>query len=50
MLGWDQAATAKKVDAIYETILEIFQLAKKEGVATYQAADRLAERRLVTNV
>jgi len=45
MMGWDQAATAKKVDAIYDTILEILHLAKKEHVASYQAADRLAEQR-----
>ena len=46
MLGWTPAATAEKVDAIYDTILEIFQLAKKQGVPTYQAADKLAERRI----
>ena len=46
MLGWSQAATAKKVDAIYDTILDIFHLAKKEGIPAYQAADRLAEQRV----
>ena len=46
MLGWDQAATRKKVDAIYDTILEIFQLARKERIASYQAADKLAEQRV----
>ena len=46
MLGWTPDATAEKVDAIYDTILEIFQLAKKQGVPTYQAADKLAERRI----
>lgn len=46
MLGWDRAATAKKVDAIYTTILEIFEVAKRDRISTYQAADRLAEQRV----
>lgn len=46
LLGWDAAQAAKKVDEIYHTILNIFQLAAAEGIPTYQAADRLAEQRL----
>jgi leucine dehydrogenase len=46
MMGWDRAATLKKVDAIYDTILEIFRLARKEGIPNHQAADRLAEQRV----
>ncbi|HEY6350571.1 MAG TPA: Glu/Leu/Phe/Val dehydrogenase [Candidatus Angelobacter sp.] len=44
--GWDPAATLKKVDAIYDTILQIFQLAEKEHIPSYQAADKLAEQRV----
>ena len=43
MLGWDLERTLAKTDAIYDTLLKIFELAKREKVPTYQAADRLAE-------
>jgi leucine dehydrogenase len=45
MLGWDAPRTAVKVDAIYDTVLQIFEAAKEEGIPTYQMADRLAEKR-----
>jgi leucine dehydrogenase len=35
-----------KIDSIYDTLLQIFTLAQSEGIASYQAADRLAEQRL----
>lgn len=50
MLGWDEAATDAKIDAIYETILNIFAVAQRERIPTYQAADRLAEDRLAQAV
>jgi leucine dehydrogenase len=46
VMGWDLAATLKKVDAIYNTLLQIFQLAEKEHIPSYQAADKLAEERV----
>jgi leucine dehydrogenase len=46
MLGWDEASTMKKVDAIYDTILNIFEIAAREHIPTYMAADRLAEQRV----
>ncbi|HET9282253.1 MAG TPA: Glu/Leu/Phe/Val dehydrogenase [Candidatus Angelobacter sp.] len=46
ILGWDEARTMKKVDAIYDTILKIFEIARQEKIPTYQAADRLAEQKL----
>src|SRR5579859_5098981 len=45
MLGWDIERTLAKTDAIYDTLLNIFELAKREKIPTYQAADRLAEER-----
>lgn len=50
MLGWDEAATNAKIDAIYGTILNIFAVAGRERIPTYQAADRLAEERLAQAV
>ena len=45
MLGWDVPATLAKTDAIYDTLLRIFDLARREKVPTYRAADQLAEER-----
>src|ERR1041385_4257459 len=45
MLGWDVERTLAKTDAIYDTLLDIFEAARREKVPTYQAADRLAEGR-----
>jgi len=44
-LGWDLERTLAKTDAIYDTLLKIFELAQREKIATYQAVDRLAEER-----
>jgi leucine dehydrogenase len=46
MLGWDSARTLDKIDAIYDTLLKIFQMSREAGIPTYQAADRLAEERI----
>ena len=48
LLGWKIAQAEAKVDEIYDTILRIFERAATEGIPTYVAADRLAERRLVS--
>ena len=46
LLGWEAAQSAAKVDEIYDTVLDIFKTAEQEGIPTYKAADRLAEKRL----
>jgi leucine dehydrogenase len=48
LLGWEPSQAAAQVDEIYDTVLDIFRVAEAEGIATYKAADRLAERRLGT--
>jgi leucine dehydrogenase len=45
LMGWDVAKTLAKTDAIYDTLLNIFAMADREKIPTYQAADRLAEER-----
>ena len=45
LLGWDTAQSAAKVDEIYGTVFNIFEMAAAEGIPTYKAADRLAEER-----
>lgn len=50
MLAWDEQATNAKIDAIYQTILNIFKLSAQDRIPTYQAADQLAEERLAQAV
>jgi leucine dehydrogenase len=44
--GWSAERAKRKAGEIYDTLLRLFELAKEEGIPTYRAADRLAERRI----
>ena len=44
--GWSNDRSKRKAGEIYDTLLQLFELARKEGLHTYEAADRLAERRI----
>ena len=46
-MGWSREKTLEKVDAIYHTILSIFEMATKEAITPAAAADRLAESRFL---
>ena len=46
VVGWDRDHALDKADEIYATVLSVFDIAKTDGVPSYVAADRLAERRL----
>ena len=46
LAGWSSARAFRKADEIYDTILKVFAIAKKDNVPTYVAADRLAEQRI----
>jgi leucine dehydrogenase len=46
LAGWTRERSLRKADEIYQTILGVFEIAKAEGLRTYEAADRLAERRM----
>src|SRR5919199_1759622 len=46
LAGWDSKPALRKADEIYNTVLGVFEIARADGVPTYEAADRLAERRL----
>lgn len=46
LAGWDTTRSLRKADEIYNTVLGVFEIAKADGIPTYRAADRLAERRL----
>ena len=45
-LGWDDATTAKWLEAIGDTLLDIFEAAERDGISTAAAADRLARARI----
>ena len=44
--GWPEERSRKKAGEIYDTITRIFEIARRDGIPTYQAADRLAEQRI----
>ena len=46
LAGWDAERSLRKADDIYNTVLGVFEIAQQDGIPTYQAADRLAERRI----
>jgi leucine dehydrogenase len=43
---WPVERAKKKAGEIYETLLRIFDMAKREKIPTYRAADRLAQQRI----
>ena len=45
LLDWSREHTLRQIDRIYETILQIFGIAERSRIPTYQAADRMAEKR-----
>ncbi len=50
LLGWDEQQTLAKIDAIYDTLLNIFATAEREKIMTQEAADRLVEKRLASRL
>jgi leucine dehydrogenase len=43
---WTPEQAKRKAGEIYDTLCQIFELAKEQGIPTYEAADRVAERRI----
>ena len=43
---WPHERSKKKAGEIYDALLRIFEIAKRERIPTYRAADRLAEQRI----
>jgi leucine dehydrogenase len=44
--GWSADRAKRKAGEIYDTLGQLFELAREQGIATHIAADRLAERRI----
>lgn len=48
LLGYNRERAMKKVEGIYDNILKVFEIAKRDGIPSYLAADRMAEERIET--
>jgi len=46
LLGWDTEKAFAKVHELYDTMLELLERAKLEGIAPFRKADEMAEARL----
>lgn len=44
--GYHAERAAKKVENIYNIMLDLYQVSEEQKIPTYQAADRMAERRI----
>lgn len=44
--GYNRERAYKKIETIYDNLLHVFAIARREGIPTQQAADRLAEERI----
>ena len=45
--GWSVGRSAQALEAIYDTTLAMFALAKSQSIPTSEAADRLAQSRIL---
>jgi leucine dehydrogenase len=45
-LGWDEATMTKRLEAIGDTLLEVFEAAERDGLSTSAATDRMARARV----
>ena len=48
ILGWSAAESRRRIDGIYDTLLDVLRSGEAEGIPPHAAADRLAEERLAT--
>ena len=44
--GWTEEQARRKTEQIYDAILKVFAIAARDGIPSFQAADRLAEERI----
>jgi leucine dehydrogenase len=46
LYGYNYERAIKKVETIYSNIEKVIEIAKRDGIPTYKAADRMAEERI----
>lgn len=44
--GYNRERALKKVESIYDNLMKVFEIAKRDNIPTYKAADRMAEERI----
>jgi len=44
--GYNRERALKKVETIYDNIMRVFEIAERDGIPSYKAADRMAEERI----
>lgn len=44
--GYNQSRAMKKVEGIYDSLLKVFEISRRDNIPTYLAADRMAEERI----
>ena len=44
LLGWDDDTMERRLEGIFDVVLELFALAEGDGIPPHEAADRIAER------
>jgi leucine dehydrogenase len=45
-LGWDEPTVAERLEGLGDTLMEVFEIAGRDGISTAAAAERLARARL----
>ena len=46
MIGYEEEKAFKQLNGIYDTLLEIFNIAKQQDITNFEAAQKLAEERI----
>jgi leucine dehydrogenase len=46
LYGYNRDRAMKRVETIYDNMLKVFEIAKRDGIPSYKAADRMAEERI----
>ncbi|QSS98894.1 Glu/Leu/Phe/Val dehydrogenase [Pontibacillus sp. ALD_SL1] len=46
LYGYNQERAMKKVEGLYDNVMEVFNIARRDNIPTYKAADRMAEERI----
>ncbi len=46
LAGWSRERALRKADEIFDTVLNVYGIAKEQGVLAHDAADKLAEQRI----
>ncbi|PLT34770.1 branched-chain amino acid dehydrogenase [Bacillus sp. V5-8f] len=46
LIGYNRERAMKKVEMVYNNIERVIEIAKRDGIPTYMAADRMAEERI----